>query len=474
MNKNHLQLLSLSVALAAAIPAHAAEKDEKPAKAPAAAVDSFLDDSDEALGGMASAVGARRDAEAFVAEKGWKLGRNKDGRYVAIGSASIGGQPSSPNFQALRQTAYIKAMVDAKQQVAMHLAETIATETFFSLLEGRRGEGPMKPAGAEPPKTPVSPTIAEKVKALVHLKLDKALERNGKPVAQPTEQQVKQAEKAVLTTDLYRSISRMTQAEVGALVTQKLIEDGTAIVVVTYYSPKTKELLDAILGKGTVTLQKPQEETLSQWIQAWKTSELYASQGVQIRVDETGQPNVICFGQAPVSINSTQGLNTAIGKAETIAAGVLRDFAGELVSADIQMQMVEKSQEFGQMDKALAETEVDSSYQQTVKARAENLTVQGKETIRTWSTKDTRSGRVIAGAVVAWSFSNAVAADADRTAFAQSAGSKGGSGTVGSSGPAATAATKTGARPAASPTKETYDPTAKTRNKVQSREADPF
>jgi hypothetical protein len=192
---------------------------------------------------------------------------------------------------------------------------------------------------------------------------------------------------------------------------------------------------------------------------------------IKVRVDESGQPNLVCFGQAPVSINSAQGLSAAIQKAETIAAGVLRDFAGELVAADIQMEMIEKSQEYGQMDKALAETEVDSSFKQSVTTRADKLTVQGKETIRTWSTKDTRSGRIIAGAVVAWSLSNAVAADGDRRAFADSAGSKGGKGTMGASsqvGP------KAAPRPAAGSSKETYDPTTKTKNKVQSREADPF
>ena len=469
MKKRIFDLLPLLAALAVAVSASAAEKDEKSAKA-APAAETFLDDSDEALGGLASAAGARRDAETYVANKGWKLGRNMDGRYVAIGMASIAGQPSSPNFQSLRQTAYVKAMVDAKQQIAMYLAETIATETFFRSQEGPRGNGPMRSAIAEPP--PVNPSIMQKVKMLVHRMLDEALARKGNGTAQPTEQQLKEAEKAVLTTDLYRSISRMTQAEVGALVTQKLIEEGSTIVVVTYYSPKTKELLDAILGRGSVTLHNPQEETLAQWIQSWSTSELYASQGVAIRVDETGQPNLVCFGQAPVSINSPEGLKSAFGKAETMAAGVLRDFAGELVSADLQMELVEKSQEFGQMDKALAETEVDSSFKQNVSARADKLTVQGKDTIRTWSTKDTRSGRIIAGAVVSWNLSNAIVADGDRTTFNQSSGSKGGSGTLGSAGSGAS--TKSGARPAAPSKNETYDPTAKTKNKVQSRDADPF
>lgn len=438
----------------------------------AAEQESFLDDSDEALGALASAAGAQRDAQNYVAERGWKLGRNKDGRYVAIGFASIGGQPSSPNFQALRQNAYLKAMVEAKQQVAMYLSETIATETYFGAQRGPRGDGPLRPADATDPAPKVSPTILQKVKMLVHQRLDRALESKGVKPAEASPQQVKDVEKAVLTTELYQSISRMAQAEVGALVTQKVIEDGTAVVVVAYYSPKTKELLDAILGKGQVTLQKPQEETLAQWMQGWKTSELYASQGVQIRIDEEGQPNLICFGQVPVSINSPQGLAMATQEAETVAAGALRTFAGELVTAEIQREMVEKTQEFGQMDKALAESETDSSFRQRVTARAQALTVQGKETIRTWTTKDTRSGRHVAGAVVAWSLSNAVAADGDRRGFAESAGGKGGKGTLGSSGTGAT--TKAAPRPKAGSTKESYDPTAKTNNKVRSRDADPF
>ena len=438
----------------------------------AADQESFLDDSDDALGALASAAGARRDAEQYIAEKGWKLGRNNDDRFVSIGFAAIGGQPSSPNFQALRQNAYLKAMLDAKQQVAMYLAETIATETFFGEQRGPRGDGLSRPAGAPPLAPRVSPSIMQKVRLLVNQRLDRALEAQGVPPTEASPQQVMDVEKAVLTTELYQLISRMAQAEVGALVTQKIIEDGTAVVVVAYYSPKTKELLDAILGKGRVTRQRPQDITLGQWIQGWKTSELYASHGVQIRIDEQGQPNLICFGQAPVSINSPQGLATAIQEAETVARGALRAFAGELVAAEIQLEIVEKIQEFGQMDNALAVSETDSASRRQVTARAQALTVQGADTIRTWTTKDTRSGRHIAGAVVAWSLSNAVAADGDRRGFTESAGSKGGQGTLGSSGTGSR--TEAPPRPSPGSTKESFDPTTKSNNKVRSRDADPF
>jgi hypothetical protein len=184
-------------------------------------------------------------------------------------------------------------------------------------------------------------------------------------------------------------------------------------------------------------------------------------------VDEIGNANLIAFGQLPITINSADGLKDALRGAETAARGAMRDFAGEFVEADIKQQIVERSKQYGDMDKGLAEVEQDMAIKEKIKTRADALTIQGVTPIRTWTTKDTRSGRILTGAVVSWNIANAKRANQDRQDFNNSAGSKGGDGT-------ATNDIKASSKPTAAPSEQTFDPTKKVNNKVQSKEADPF
>ena len=321
---------------------------------------------------------------------------------------------------------------------------------------------------AAPSKEPAPLSIYQKIKLLIHANLDEALKKKGVDPKQATKEQIKAVESAVLTTEFRRTITRMAAAEVGALITQKIFEDGNSIAVVAYYTPRTKELMDAMLGKGPAPKSKPQQTPVAKWINNFTKAELYASQGVQIRVDENGDANLIAFGQTPVTINSTLGAKVAEGAAVTAAMGAMRDFAGEFVEAEIKQQIVERSKQYGDMDKGLAEVEQDMAIKEKIKARADALTIQGvTPPIRTWTTKDTRSGRILTGVVVSWNIANAKRANQDRQDFNNSAGSKGGDGT-------ATNDIKASSKPSAAPSKQTFDPTKKVDNKVQSKEADPF
>lgn len=433
--------------------------------APAGGLESFLDSSDEALGAMAGAAAAKRDAEEYVLKKNWALGMSENGVFVAVGFSDIAGRPEHPNFQKAREVAFVKAILDAKQQVAMAYGQKIATETMMNVQQAAKNPQTFAPKPNDPPP----PGITAKIRMLINAKLDQALRKNGVEPGKASQEQIKEAEKAVLTTEFRRTISRMAAAEVGALITQKVFESGDSIAVVAFYNPKAKELMDAILGKGPAPTGKPQEEPINQWIGKFTIPELYASHGVQIRVDEKGQLNLVAFGQSVAEISSTLGGKMAEIAAETNAIGALRDYAGEYVEADIKQEIFERTKQFGDMDKASAEVEQDSQMSQKVNARAAALTVAGISKIRTWTTSDKRSQRIIVGAVVVWNIRGSELATEHKQSFAESAGSRGGDGAPGSN-----ANTTDPQRPKAGSSKDTYDPTKATKNNAESREADPF
>ena len=454
-------LLSIDPALLAQ-EASAAPKATAAPKA-AEGPESYLDSSDEALGAMGSA--AQRSAEEYVRGKGWTTGADNDGQFVAIGTSTIAGRPESANFQKARQAAFLKAILNAKEQIAFTYGQKVATETSYDMNQAAKNPQNFMPPAPKPQDAP-PPGILAKIRMLIHAKLDQALRRNGVEPSKATPAQIEEAEKAVLTTEFRRTITRMAAAEVGALITQKIYEDGQTIAVVAYYNPKAKALMDAILGKGPAPVGKPSEKTIDQWMAVQTIPELYASQGVQVRVDERGQLNLIAFGQFAVEISSALGAEAAETYAETNAIGALRDYAGEYVEADIKQETLERTKEFGDMDKAAAETEQDSQMSRKVKARAEALNIAGIRKIRTWKTTDKRSKRGIVGVVMSWNIVSSEIATAHKQAFADSAGSKGGDGAPG--------AQKKTVHPKAGTGKDSYDPTKAVTNKVESKEADPF
>ena len=431
---------------------------------------SFLDDSENALGAIAGALGAERDAEKYVAEKGWSLtGTDDQGRFVTIGTADIASQPTNPNFQQARDAAFIKASLDAKEKVAMFFAQRILTETFYSSNQNAKNPDDFASTAASSPSRPPQLGIFDKIKLLIHADLDERLEKKGIDPSQATKEQVAEVEKAVLTTDLRRTVQRMAEAEVGALITQKIFEDGSAMAIVAYYNPNSRMLQNAILGKGPAPKGTPKAESIYVWANALSTADLYPSHGVQVRIDEHGDANIIAFGQAPVSINSGQGAKMAQTAAILAASGALRDFAGEFVEAQEKQDIVEHTKQYGEMDKALAQVTEDSQTRQKIHAKADALGISGATTIRTWTTKDVRSNRILTGAVIAWNLTTSQRANQDREAFSQSAGSKGGVGATKNLGN-----TPDSQMPTAGAATETYDPTKKTENKVESKEPDPF
>lgn len=347
-------------------------------------------------------------ANKYLAEKGWCEGLNeKDGRYVAIGSSGIKVSPSDKKFQDYRVNAYTKAMLDAKSKISKFFAQEISTRAALSVTE------PMSAAALEKEaeeKAQVPPTILQKVKTLIHKKLDKELAKEGVSYDSP------KAKKAIEDLNHQESfanvILNLSKTQVGGLVTSKIFEQDGKIVVVAYYSNKTKILAGAMNGTGAIPKVKARKgDPVGVWVKKLKKSQLYPSMGIQLTSDEDGNIVILSYGQARARSNSPTSIKMGYSNAEKNADGYIRNFAGETVAYAGQMASLEDSKEF--VD-GTSVSNIESMADEIIQTEAKALHFSGIQTIHSWSIPDRRSGETICGVVKMWSLKTSDSANISR------------------------------------------------------------
>ena len=362
---------------------------------------------------------ARSSAEDFVASKGWTIGFNPDGRYVAVGSAGIIGSPSDKNFQTSRRIAFQKAMLEAKTEIVKQFSLEISSKLEYALTEPSEFEREEAKAAA----AAVEPSILDKLRTLAHKKLDKELEKEGVTKDEPLpEEEVK----GLLNTEDFKKITeQVARAQVGALVVSKIFEQDGEIAVVAYYSDKTKLLAGAINGTGACPKGKPRKNgSIRDWVRGLKVgTQLYPAMGVQLTTDEDGNIVILSYGQASAKSASKTSAKAAFAKATASADADIRSFAGEAVAFAQTDKEMQSSKEF---ENGTFESETDTSMEQRISAVADKLKITGITTLRTWNFVDKRSGTGVFGVVRMWSVKSSAQANESRESMAEAAKNRGG------------------------------------------------
>ncbi len=373
---------------------------------------------------------ASQDAQKYVADKDWRMGRNPNGRYVAIGTGDINGNPSFPSFQMKRRNAFVKAMVDAKRQIAQYYSQMVAKEVSHSFSEGSPDVAAEMMSSGEK-KTPEEIGVLDKVQMLIHSELDAQLAERG---VEPDSEEAEEVVQDILNKDKFSDkIERMAKAEVGALVVSKIFEDSGNVAVVATYSANTKKLAVAMAGKGhtpKVRKRNSSKPSIGSWIQSMSIKDLYPAYGVQLTSDTNGNLVIISYGQALAKSASKMSQRNAFMAAEADADAFIRSFVGEAVAFNNAKNELENSKELSNGD---IETQLERLQETSINTIAKSLKIPGVSTARTWSTQDKRSNSVIAGVVRRWDISSAESALSDASDFESVGASKGGQGVQGKS-----------------------------------------
>lgn len=389
---------------------------------------------------------AQKSANTYITdEKDWQIGLNPDGRYVVVGISAVSIAPTRPGYQMSRSTAYDKAMLNAKAQVAKYYALEVAQEIANSF-----GEAGNKDAndtynrytdgdGAGGVAAPNSNGIVDKMKSLVTAELNERLEAKGidpeSGLAKAEVAKMLEMKKEAPNVDSYdvfrKSIERAAQAEVGALVVSKIFEDSGNIAVVATYSNATKQLAAAFNGVGVAPKVPRNNRNLQKWANNLSTKDVYSAFGVQLTSDSDGNLVLLSYAQATAKRDTALAARNAYAAAEASADGNIRSFIGESVAyqgALKQVEVMEEGQGLGEASDVVGKLAQSREQRNQISAKSGALKIPGISTIKRWSTTDKRSGTTIAGVVKMSSMGTAQAANRERESFDAIGGSRGGEG----------------------------------------------
>lgn len=379
--------------------------------------------------------------DEFLAAKGWVAGENVQGNkkfFVATGTGVIQAPRSKPaSYINSRVNAFNKAMLEAKKNMVEFLGVSIESETEKSYQEGDFSSPEEAKAKGEDTNS-----IAYKLKALVHAKLDKALRSEGVDPDAANKEAAAQAAKKLLASEQYKKMVRTAaQAQVVGLQAICTFEgtpsnDKGEIGVVAIWSPKLQEMAASIITGAPVAKGKAKRPIRDQI--ATDPGALLSTFGVQQKIDEAGDLVLVGFGQAGGVSESKMAAKGAQGKAKANALAAIREFAGENVAVATDMLSAESTEEF---ENAAEEYQDQSAFSEKIKATAAKMNIAGISVVKNWKFKHPLTGTTVYGCVCAWAPKQAASAKQMKATMAN---------------PTASAGASTPSRPAAKPTASSY------------------
>jgi hypothetical protein len=367
--------------------------------------------------------------EEYKSSKGWhemKITR-KDGSSMIVvkGIANVSAPRTSPNFIASRQIAFDKAMLQAKKELVEFLETEISGEltSYFSepsekrqeeeLIQRQREglvlESAKDVAGAAAEdvgifsKFKVGKVASDKAKDLLiyeaNLKLKELGYDPNKPVDEQTLRKITQSDK------FSKSISSVAKSRVVGLQAFKVFENHGSgkkgeIGVIAIWSPKLNAVANAIYSGDMSFIppakkgKKPFKDQIPQ-----NPEVLMSTFGARQFIGEDGGYGVMAFAQVGPKSNNSRSINAAYNKAKLNAMFMIRQFAGEVASVQVDQSQDESTTKYADKMEAY---EYDESYQELIKSNAEAINISGLQTLKSWKAIHPLTKTPVVGSVVLW------------------------------------------------------------------------
>jgi len=367
----------------------------------------------------------------FLASKGWTEGNNGGKLFVSTGVGISLAKPGEKSYLSARNNAFKKAMLIAKQGMTTYLGESISSSIKQSYSEPEYVEE--QQAEVENLKGEEELGMWDKTTLIIHSELDTMLGDRGVDLDTDEGKEAADAEvKRIIVSESFSdTITTVACNEVAGLTAYKIFECQPSgkqgeIGVICVYSEKTREMANALLGKGGIPEKKKAKQPLIDQI---NKDQLVCTFGVQQRIDENGDIAILAFAHGIPRTNSTRSMSAAKKKAEVAAKGEIRRFAGEMVAMGSVLDSAESYQELedaaGELSQAYKNTE---SYEEYSKSTAAALMISGITKLYSKEVTHPLTGESFYVVVMKWSPTDADQANELRGTLAKMSGSKGGSG----------------------------------------------
>lgn len=401
-------------------------------------------------GGAATVEFAQDRIDSFLAEKGWGLGPNKGGKFfVASGTGVILAKPGSSGYMVARNNAFVKAMLNAKQEMVLFLGQEISRQIEQSYEEPALIMETQEEIEEMPNQDPKELSLMEKGKLLIHTEVNGMLSERGVDMSTPEGQaQAKEEVKTLLAeskfSDVKSSIARNECAGLTAYKTFDSQPEGEQgeIGVICVYTPKMGMMAAALLGRGEGPPKKDAKDPIKDQIST-DPQVLACSFGVQPRIDENGNVVLVSYAHGAPRTKSRSSINAASKKARLAADAEIRSFAGEMVGTASTLDSAESYQEFE--NAAGEQSEVysnEESFKESTQANASKLNIAGIQTVKTVEWNHPVTGAKGVTVVRIWSPASSDQARMMADTLNEMAGSRGGAGRGAPPKPAAKPAKK--------------------------------
>ncbi len=383
----------------------------------AAPASNFIDLRKRGSGKLKQAI------SSFLKENDLVVGENPNGLWIETGTATIQGVGGSATWGDNRKMAFLEAQLNAQAALVRSLA---LKSQVIALRELTSDDSVLQPSFREP--RGFKDRMAAKLEQLSEAKLDQALADMGEPVA-PTESLTSKRElfrKALQKPSLKNAFEEVSGFAVVTTI-EAIDEDNpgkVSIGVVIARRPNSLGWISIVKNGGATGVPRGEPgRPLSERI-VEDPSWLYDKFGVRVVYDETGQLNIIAYGQSSPNVQRgmsddviDEKISAAEAYAESDAEDALTMFLDQSlawrrrVDEGLATRRNEIRSTVDGVDVTREDSIVDNIKRLNEKAVAwSKAYIVGARRYHSWQGNHPDYGNPIVGSVIVWSPASAAAA----------------------------------------------------------------
>lgn len=299
------------------------------------------------------------------------------------GEASINAMPEEKDFMTSRTLAFDKAILDGVSKYSEFRAQEISEEISYALKAGKDPSTVNSALEERDKLNDEEKGFFEKFKKLANAKLDKKLKEEGIDEDADKEKALEVINEITESSSFRKSIKTASQMAVSGIQTFKVWESCKSgqqcrVGVLLARTPEQAGIAKALLTKQYGSIKGKPGKPIPK---KWKTRDILGQVGARIKRDENGDYHLIAIAIRVPSSQKSTSLDIAYKKARADTAGLIRRFAGAVVTSNTQSitTEIENIDSVGNSDNSVEEylNSLTTSYSEAAKIEGITTIAQG-------------------------------------------------------------------------------------------------
>ena len=352
----------------------------------------------------------------YMRSSNWNEGENdRKGKkiFISMSTDSSAVNPSRVAYIDSIQNAFIRAQMNAKTAVAESQAKVIQSEISNEFVQAfKEGKKPVNiiQAKDEEAQTYEDLSMYQKMKVLIHQRLDETITQENKDKIGEDEKALQQEVDGILNQNVFKdSVSATASSNIRGMkvlysnLSAKPNSSRTTVCNVVVWSENFVKYADAMVTGNFKVLSNPKKKKKPLKDQVKKGDSLMVTFGTFMDRDENGDMAILSYAQSALKTNSPNSQKAAFNVAKLKAERAIIQFRSENVEVAEKIETFEVTTE---KTDGMIDTYSEENIDRRQKASASG-TLQGAKVVHRWIKKHPVTGKGVAGMVVAWNPSSA-------------------------------------------------------------------